>query len=349
MPAGLIRGVLHTDPDDCGFSKPHVALDLPGPELRVTLLKNTGTRPVRVGEIILTMQIRHGFQRADAHAQTQEGRSVADVLEPGETLLVPREFAIRATYSDAEVAEFNQDGGDPLWFRLLPRQLDPYEGSNRPHVSASQEHGYYERPTAIALPAARVVLADQSRFAYGRNDTNPELHGLFGQNGPRYVLGPSVGEVDYVINGVRLRARQDTRTTIVMIGSFESGSCPFVFARYGSTFINLGQIITDRVGVSAQGRDRISVRAGFSQLEIRELEDEVSYLDSATLVVRRSGVLLRYPAQHPALARDDRRYAVLRRDDRLPLTFAYQPRTNDRDIWLEVGGYYVPLPRRAGR
>lgn len=337
LPAGLIRAFVHLDPDisDCAFTAPHVRLFLPEPELRVTILKNNGDKPVKIDELVLTLQTRDGLQRAAERAPQQESRLPFDVLAPGEAVLVPRELSIKAIYTDAEVAEFRAPSTGPTAsFRLLPQPPMPRPGAE---IDPAAPLVFQSRPRSLKLPAARLRPARADELI-------PEGKS-FAQRGPAYVVGPSASEVDYVVNGVRIRARSDNRTAIAMIGGWETGSCPFVFAHFqpGQSPLNLGQIITNQIGSANKRVDRMSIPAGFAGIEVRERENEISYLDSARLAVRRPQGVVRYPARNRELIRDDGRYAVLRKGEQLTLDFGYVRRAGDGDAVLEVTGYYDPV------
>lgn len=336
LPEGLVRAVVHLEPGEggCDMLRPHLMIELPEPELRFTILKNEGDNPIKIDALILTVQMRDRLQRSGAAAAQEESRLPFDVLAPGEAVLIPRELSIKAIYTDEELVDFHRPADGPVAaFRLLPRL--PVEVVGTP-AEATTPAGFDRRPSLLRLPTARLRIA--------RHEADTELPdgALFLQRGPSYLVGPSASEIDYVVNGVRIRARTDTRVAIRMIGGFEMGSCPFVFAQYPSATrpLNLGQIITDQIGLAAKGRDTLAIPRGFTRLEIQEREDEVSYLDSAKLSVPRSQGVVRYPARGQALKSEDGRYLVMRKGDRVALDFGYVPQDGDGEPRLEVNGYY---------
>lgn len=335
LPAGLIGGRVEFYWNGCGEDEaPRFSIVLPPPVLRVTLLKNSGTRPINISEIVLTMEQRNGLQRATAPAPTRQIATPFDQLEPGEALLIPREVSVRAVHTDAEVAAFRRRPRQPLARLQLPlRPADPVLAA-RPGWPQPRSR----RPAGIVLSVGQLRVRDTPAASL----EDDEVQAGLSQAGPSYFLGPSVGEIDYVVNGVRMRARSDRHTVIAMIGGIEVGSCPFVFARYrpGAAPLNLGQIIRNRVGFAARGRDRVAIPRGFSALEIRELEDEISYLDGVWLIVRSARGERRYPALNRHLGAEDGRFAVLRRGDSLPLRFGHIPSPGDGQVSLEVSGYY---------
>jgi hypothetical protein len=333
-PAGLIRASFHLDPNECGGAgvEPHVALELPSPELRVTLLKNTSNYPIRIQEIISTVRSGGQLWRMDQAVTKKTIRSEFDILEPGKAILVPRWIGVRAMHTNDEVARFvAADTGRIATFFPTARR-DEY----------TEDSAYYDRvslmPTRLSIDAARVVTGIP---ASERASASPILGGRR-PSGPLYALGPAVADIDYVVNGVRLRSRPDKGSVISMIGTWETGSCPFVFAhRSGAPALNIGTIIKDRIGRTASGRDSIRIPRGTDRIELRELEEETSYIDAAALMIVGNHQSRRVAARAPALAVEDGRRAVLRRGDRLWLDFDYKPSDGD-EVWLEISGYYEP-------
>jgi hypothetical protein len=239
--------------------------------------------------------------------------------------------------TDKEIASFQtSDVGVATTFYISPRndQYTTYDGSYYMKTSLM--------PSQLTIDAARLVTGrPASEQAYASKT-------LAGQRPPGrlYALGPVVDEIAYVVNGVRLQTRSDKGSVISMIGTVEVGSCPFVFVHRGGTApLNIGTIIRDRVGREASGRDTIRIPSGTDRIELRELEDEVSHIDSATLIIVRDLQTLRIPAVNPLVSATDGRHAILRRGDRLWLDFGQLPQDEDQ-VWLEVTGFYEPVRNR---
>jgi hypothetical protein len=334
-PRGLIGASFHLDPVECGGSNgdPHIALELPGPELRVTLLKNTSDGPIRIQEILSVVRSGGELWRMDQAVAKKLVRSEFDILEPGEAILVPRWIGVRAIHTQDEVAGFEAAPSG---------RITTFYPAIRRNEYTVYDEAYYSKmshmPKHVSIDSARVVTgvpasdrASASNILAGRRP-----------RGPLYAIGPVVDEIDYVVNGVRLRSRPDNGSVISMVGDLEIGSCPFVFAhRRGAPELNIGRIIRDRIGRGAFGRDSIRIPSGTDRIELRELEDETSYIDAAALIVVRNRQSRRIPARAPLLSAQDGRSAVLRRGDRLWLGFDYTARDADQ-VWLEISGYYEP-------
>jgi hypothetical protein len=273
-------------------------------------------------------------------------------VQPGEAIIVPREFSLQSMVSDEEIelADRTQPGAPIAMFQLLP-QFGTQEGGSL----ATPADDFVERPRRISVELPRLVLPpapeETSEVEYAEEAEAPEDHGYGSMGlpaGPDNLIGPSVAEFDYVVGGVRMRARSDTRTRIAMIGETPAGSCPFVFVRYagGRQPVNLGQIIKDQIGRAAQASERVPIGRRFERIEIRELERERSYLDGARLLVASPQGVRTYKARHPLLSKDDGRYLILSQGERVELDFDYRAQPRDGPATLEINGYYVPLARQ---
>lgn len=331
VPPGLVAGAIHLQWDEgCSYVQPHVAIHLPEPKLRVTVLQNVTSGPLRIDSIILPTEIRSRLERVGTQSASHEVQLPADTLAPGEGILIPRDLSFSAMYSDSEVSEFQLPQSSPAaTFYVLPvsSNLDPIPGE----------------PLPPPIPGPKELFLAPEQVRPGRPRALSESHGA------PYFMGPSVRDVDYVINGVRMRARSDSRSAIRMIGVWEAGSCPFIFVQLTpkSVPLNFGHIIPDRVGVGAKGTDRINLPTKFVSLELRELEHEVTYVDQARLLVRRGRETKIYTGKG-SIEGLDGRHAVLRKGEKLRLDFGYHPRRGDEAIQLEVTGYYKPLLPPAG-
>jgi hypothetical protein len=85
-PKGLIKASFHIDSVECGGSnvEPHIALELPSPELRVTLLKNTSIYPIKIQEILMSIRNGGAIWPMDQNLGKRTARSEFDILEPGQ-------------------------------------------------------------------------------------------------------------------------------------------------------------------------------------------------------------------------------------------------------------------------
>lgn len=352
-PRGLLKGWARLSRfyEECAGVETEVAVEfqIPAPKLRATLLENATQRPIRIDRVVQVLAQRSGFGRRDGPATRVErlaGNGAYYELQPGETIIVPREFTIQSMASDEKISSADQsDVGRPVvMFEILPT-LPYYE--DMPPVP--QEQDFAMRPRRISISVDRLILPnDEASDYFDEDEESPEDrgYGVMGlPAGAENLIGPSLVALDYVVGGVRMRARSDTRTRIAMIGDTEAGSCPFVFVSYrgNSRPINRGQIISDQIGASAQGPDRMLIGRDFERIEIRELERERSHLDMARLLVPSRGGVREYRALQPLLAVKDGRYLVLERGDSIALEFGYRPAPGDGPATLEVDGYYVPL------
>jgi hypothetical protein len=165
---------------------------------------------------------------------------------------------------------------------------------------------------------------------------------------PPYVIGPSVENLALRMNDVDFEMRDDAGMVFAMMGGYEFGSCPFVYASAPEDGVlrNRGQIITDHVDAKAEDIDRLYLGAAVGRIEIRELEAEVSRLNQVRLIIQSGDGRERiYYPDRPELSRRDGQYFTLRQGETLALEFpGYKPQLHDRAVFLEVVGFYTPLP-----
>ncbi|NRF71209.1 hypothetical protein HLB44_29870 [Aquincola sp. S2] len=80
--------------------------------------------------------------------------------------------------------------------------------------------------------------------------------------------------------------------------------------------------IPDQIGAAAETTHRLSLGRRVREIQLREVEPEVSHINAVRLVVRSAdGRVTVHSAIDPRLARRDRNYAVLRRGEVLDLRF----------------------------
>ncbi|MFL6844006.1 MAG: hypothetical protein ACJ8ER_03900 [Allosphingosinicella sp.] len=352
-PQGLIRGWarLVTSYDECaGRSNPvAIELQIPAPKLRITILENATDRPIRVDRFVQVTNERVGFGRRDGPARRVERSSDDKVyyeIQPGEAIIVPRELTMQSMVSEEVIRQADRSApGEIATFELVAASPPLDDASEAP-----PEDDFTMRPRRISIDVSRIVVPPARREAEEAEeveDTPEDIgYGPMGlPAGTENLVGSSVAELDYVVGGVRIRARTDTRTRVAMIGDTPSGSCPFVFVSYRgqSEPTNRGQIITDQIGAQAQRPDRLVIGRDFDAIEIRELEHERSYLDSARLLVPSKRGIRVYTARNALLERRDGSRLVLERGGSVRLGFGYRRTAGDGPATLEVDGYYVPI------
>lgn len=319
-PAGIVDAHLFLTTQGCadGFP-PHVSLTLPPPILRVTVIENVSSDVLSVDEIESTLTVRSGFASEGDRQRVERSPWPGGVLRPGEGIVVPRRLMFEGALSPSDVSAWRSaSAGEQSHLEVVGRR----EGSGEPTGALG-----------FTIGANQIVQRTAERYRRG-------------ENSPRYTLGSSVEDLAIRVNGVLISTREDTGLTLAIFAGNEVGSCPFVFVSVSpqEPMLNRGHVITDHVGPSREGTDRIYLGQQYVAAEIREIEHEVSYLNQVRLIVRqRDGRERAYAASDTALSARDSEYAQISQGDRLALSFAYQRHEDDEAVFLEVTGYYVPL------
>jgi hypothetical protein len=334
--------------DGCegGFTA-EVSVELPRPELRVSVIQNVSDAPLPIDQILNGLDTRDSIEIWRAGGAVDEAEATpwpGGQLAPGQSIVVPRRLLLVGENSPEEVQAYRAEAtGAPLSFQVVsdapgadhfggdPSLEDPYFAAELRRQEA--QAGF--SATGFTIRAGQVSVGEGDGFQPWRRDENA-----------LYAVGPSVETLAVTMNGVEFPLREDAGVTLAMIGSCQCGSCPFVYAAApgGEALLNRGPIISDLIGISAEGPDRVYLGRAVGRVEIREVEPEVSHLDAVRLiVVGADGQERSYPAELPVLRTVDGRRHSLEQGDHVGVTFAgYTPRLDDRAVFLEAVGYYTP-------
>jgi hypothetical protein len=265
--------------------------------------------------------------------ETVETAWAGGLLAPGAAIAVPRRLLIEDGLSQEDVAAWRARAeGASISFDVLPdpEVLREARGGEDPLIAHNAR--------AITLRSGQVRIADVSDGIRRRLEVP-------------YVIGPSAETLAVRINDVEFTLREDTGAILAILAGFGVGSCPFVYAsRPGQdVMLNRGTIIPDQIGAASEARHRRYLGRAVGRIEVRELESEISHLNQLRLIVLDGeGRERSYAPAHPRLRDVDEAYVRLSRDDVLALDFpGYAPREDDRAVYLETVGYYVPLPGLA--
>ena len=121
------------------------------------------------------------------------------------------------------------------------------------------------------------------------------------------------------------------------------GSCPFLvfYDRRNNYWVDYGTVLVDRKNKSLQGEEIHFIRRDVSKIRIEEREDEVTSIDSISLVYRdASGQEIILKAQDPQLQETDGKYAKLHKGDRIEVDFSASPH-GIGEVSVRINGYYV--------
>ncbi len=296
-----------------------------GLEIQALVLENTSTESIRVERF--TAAAYEGALRT--HAATDEAiRTVVpydeefwiDVWKPGQKIIVPLRimFTHRRDVSYGDLADCGNLADD--WCLGAPASDEkptPFRGLLPPKTVGPC-------PSMIAplLPKA---------FDYG------------------YTIDP----ISLTIANLAYPIRDFEPLRLAMVGNYAIGSCPHLFRLDPATdsWTSKGNVLRGAVGKDAKRTDLIEIDDANVQLELRELENELSIIDRAELTIQfEDGTMRALQSVNPALRAEDNLDIRLDRGDRIPLTF--NPINSDREVkqsWLRITGYYVPYGSREYR
>ena len=142
----------------------------------------------------------------------------------------------------------------------------------------------------------------------------------------------SGGSID--LTGASMQVVNGLVTSIVV------AECPYVYISVDNKDLRVGEIIRNLNSKEKEGTDVLMLPVLTNKIQIRELKDEVSYIDGVSLVVSRLGggrTILR--AKLDELKSDDGRYYVLRNGDSIEVTFPKLPKDAVMASVLATGYY----------
>ncbi len=334
-PAGLLIATLNLTSmnlSNCEELQASINIPIPVVALRVSFIENVSDEPLPISMIVHGMADRDAIEIWTARDGDRmvETAWPGGMLAPGEAIAVPRRLIVEDGLSEEDVTAWRARAeGAPISFAVLPdpETLPTIDGPNDPMLTHNAR--------------SFIVQSGQARFADLRNGLRTPL-------ATPYVIGVSAESLAVRINDVDFDMREDTGTVLAILFGVGAGSCPFVYATRpgGEVMLNRGTIITDQISASAEAVSRRYLGRAVGRIEIREREQEISYLNRARLVVvGGDGQERSYEPVQSALRQVDEDYARLERGDVLALDFpGYRPRDSDRSVYLEAVGYYTPLP-----
>jgi hypothetical protein len=157
-----------------------------------------------------------------------------------------------------------------------------------------------------------------------------------------YIVGSSFEPV--LVDSLGM-LRRFSRSNLIYHGPLEMGSCPYAFllTPVSKEWNLAGRLIPNRLGKELEGRSKLLISyANETKISIRELEDEVSFLDQVYLELHKTdGSIVKLYSTSESLRVKDFNYLTLRRGDEVSLEFPKIP-FSVRRAYLISDGYFVP-------
>lgn len=144
----------------------------------------------------------------------------------------------------------------------------------------------------------------------------------------------------------KVAVRREPEEYYIIRATHDMGSCPFVFTRADSSasWEIESTILTGRDAAAKIGTSSLPLRRFDGTILLRELEPEISYIDSVWIEVLRSDgerIATLYP-QDSILRKRDGRFLTMEKGDEQLIEFDAPPKAEDVQFRLHAHGYYVP-------
>ena len=302
-------------------------------QLRVALIENNSSHPVRIGKFQQRenqtdrLRSRESDQAALSTSVSKEEEIFArGILNPGEKILVPIEMTF----------VFEKELQERLHGLLM-------KSSNT--TMRDDLMRLLSKPELLKIPV------NDGTFEITNNDVLNSLSTPLPQLRleREYTYGHSLLLQSLEVDKVRYEFRKFDPDKLVLHAGDESGSCPYIFARSNESEIwtNQGEILFGSRGKSKESRDTKQLSAFDGTLLIRENDAEESFIDY--LYVRTfdtAGNEIRLYPRNEKLRSEDGNYMRLEQGQQLEVQFQPHAHLNDRKWSVVAKGYYQPFPKR---
>jgi len=300
-------------------------------ELLVAVFENISSQPIRVG----SARVRHQSSVQRLRDETTENGILQtapveeaslfppEVLAPGEKLLVPLQF--HSVYHENELWEFGNS---------RRRHREDVE-ADLTGIDAVYLPSYSDRgpPELFSI--------DRSTFLAFVD--KPSVRDAFTKE---YIFGPSYQLDSIEVDGANEPLRQYNPRNLVIRSGSEAGSCPYIFTYSGSehTWTSEGTILFGFNRRQREATDTLRMRRFDGRILIREIDAEVSYIDSLHVIEECADGRKRllYP-ENRSLQKDDKDYLILKRGEELSVAFSLpQAGLCQGQHTLVARGFYLP-------
>jgi hypothetical protein len=290
--------------------------------LRVVVLENISNNPIEISSFVERHNAEAGirdFTDDEKVLSKQELKHdpgfAGRWIRPGERILIPLEVLLKSdedsTRSLGQSADLRRD-----WMK---------------------EHGGQPYPSIDDVKATDIVRIPPAVLSqYASADVDPRLESQF-------VLGPSTSVDAITVQGDDYEVRQREESSLTLLGSFELGSCPFVYTRDGAgdTWQNEGTILRGIKDKSRKTTDSHRLHSFDGSVMVLEREAEVSHLDAMWVDdIAPDGSTRRLNPTDLRLANVDGNEVVLHRGQRFTVVFKdFTPEPRHTYV-LHSNGYY---------
>jgi hypothetical protein len=301
--------IMGTDHEGCGafFSFDAVPREF---FLQVAVLENTSTTtPIPLSAIRVQQAGNTALRTPEADGEWKEDALAfpPGILRPGERLVIPMRIDFRQPKFDKQkLAERYEPARSQAMYDTLRRKFTRLELTTMP----DKKNAIYKKAAAFPAPTAPAIT-------------------------PSYVYGHRLSLVSATSGGVEIPLRPYNAASIFTVAEFETGSCPFLYARYDDDpeFLKVGRIFRAASSPARAVTFERTFDKSLNAIVIAEEEAEITTIRRLTLIARdRNGTVL---------ARVGRENLRLGFGARLVLE---APRAAGAETYtLTAEGYYDPL------
>ena len=313
-------GIIYSTPHPC-TSEPQFNLEVREISLRVVVFENAGTAPVNIDNLTVrqnnasVLRLRDDDQALLSKASYDKLTFPPRILKPSEKLLVPLElvFAFDRTLVDALTARGSEKARKDLM------------------TNAKEGQGLRVTAGAEAIEIKPPKILDMMR-----TDQKDLLNS-------EYVFGPSMTIASVRINATEYPVRNYDRKTFVIRGTFEIGSCPYIYTSSieQRSWLREGRILYGKDGKDKESVDSIPLKNFHGSVLIKEIDPETSYIDSLHITAMVDGREIRLASRNPKLRYNDGDYLILKMGQQIRVDFEIPRGLHLNDYVLVAKGYYV--------
>lgn len=119
------------------------------------------------------------------------------------------------------------------------------------------------------------------------------------------------------------------------------GSCPYLFVSKDNQFISYGSVLSFMDNENKESVERIKIDEFDGRIEIRELEDEVSFINYVRLIIKsKDNTEKIIMPENTLLKEGDDLYYIIKKNEKIVIDFENNFSETD-EIYFEIKGYYL--------
>lgn len=298
-------------------------IDFPLMTLQALIIENVSGKPIKISD--LKGKIRGGDKLVTLHPELEvKGdfeKTIGDgIFRQDELLIIPTNIIF--TRQPAGQQEFEEYDHEVLDIDSIYTELN----------ESLDKHGKYEVISSF--------FKDTTVYEIPKNTLASLLNNRSKKNPTEdyYYMSQTVDS--FKVNGKKTKVYSVDEGSMFISHGSEAGSCPFIFDQDG---YSMGNVLTGRITRDKEGLYSKVLPFAGSQFEIRELENEISYIKWVRMkCTSKEGEVWYLDSVNEILNPKNNEYIVLKKGERVEVKF--DPQKIGYSNELEVYGYYELLP-----